>query len=73
MCVCVYVCVLAHVCVYSLRIASSDKILRFTNTLIIIDNVLIMTKALTGDQNVIPLVDSVRGGVLVSRRVDFSH
>ena len=37
---CVYVCVLAHVCVYSLRIASSDKILCFINTLIIINNVL---------------------------------
>ena len=40
MCVCVYVCVLARACVYSLRIASSDKILRFIYTLIIINNFL---------------------------------
>ena len=35
-CVCVRACVRACVCVCTLRIVSTDKILRFTNTFIII-------------------------------------
>ena len=36
MCVCVCVCACAHVCMYVLRIVSTDQILCFLNTLIII-------------------------------------
>ena len=36
-CVCVCVCACARACARALRIVSMDKILRFTNTLIIIN------------------------------------